>query len=55
MAFEKYDELDKFNVLREDQITSSFALEYADLLIADNNPDKDKIKGLIDRAVKNVS
>lgn len=52
MAFEKYDELDKFNVLREDQITSSFALEYADLLIADNNPDKDKIKGLIDRAAK---
>ena len=51
-AFEKYDELDKFNVLREDQITSSFALEYADILISDNNSDKTKIKRLIDRAAK---
>lgn len=51
-AFEKYDNLDKFNVLREDQITSSFALEYADILIADNNSDKTKIKRLIDRAAQ---
>lgn len=48
--FEIYDNLDRYNILRENQITSSFALEYADLLLERPNPDISKVKALIDRA-----
>ena len=41
---------DKYALLREDQITSSCALEYIDLLNIET--DKDKIKQLLDRAIK---
>ena len=51
-AFEKYDSLDKYNILREDQITASFALEYADILIVEKSSDIEKIKGLIKRAAE---
>lgn len=49
--FEKYDSLNSFNILREDEITASFALEYVDLLLLENHPDMDKIRGLIGTAV----
>lgn len=45
--FKHYEELNKFNILREDQITASFALEYTDLLLLEDVPDKEKIKELI--------
>lgn len=48
--FEKYMNSDKYALLREDHITSSCALEYIDLL--DVEKDKDKIKYLLDRAIK---
>ncbi len=48
--FEKYMQSNKYSLLRENQITSSCALEYIDLLDADN--DKDKIKELLNYATK---
>lgn len=45
--FSKYDYLNKFNILREDQMTASFALEYTDLLLEEENYDSDKIRELI--------
>ena len=42
-----YEKLNKFNILREDQMTASFALEYVDLLLLEENPDYKKIKDLI--------
>lgn len=50
--FQKYANLNKFNILREDQMTSAFALEYIDLLLLEENPDnKPKIDELIHIAV----
>ena len=49
--FESYDALNTFNILREDEITASFALEYTDLLLLDNDPDMEKIRSLIKTAV----
>lgn len=50
--FEKYSRLNSFNILREDEITASFALEYADLLLLEDHPDMNKIKQLINTAVE---
>ena len=50
--FEKYSKLNSFNILREDEITASFALEYTDILLSEENPDMDKVRSLIDTAVK---
>lgn len=50
--FEKYDKLNTFNILREDELTASFALEYIDLLLLEEKPDKEKINHLIETAVK---
>lgn len=50
--FEQYEELNKFNILREDQLVASCALEHIDLLMLESNPDKKKIKNLLDQAVK---
>lgn len=50
--FEKYDGLNSFNIVREDELTASFALEYVDLLLLDENPDMDKIVRLINTAVE---
>ncbi|MDD3570189.1 MAG: hypothetical protein PHY44_03710 [Lachnospiraceae bacterium] len=50
--FQKYANLNKFNILREDQMTSAFALEYIDLLLLEENTDnKPKIDELIHIAV----
>lgn len=46
--FSHYEMLNKFNILREDQMTCAFALEYADLLLLEEKREnKDKIAGLI--------
>lgn len=45
--FSHYEKLNKFNILREDQMTSAFALEYIDLLLLEEKPDKKKIGELI--------
>lgn len=49
--FERYDSLNSFNILREDEITASFALEYVDLLLLEDQPDLSKVKELIGTAV----
>lgn len=48
--FDKYLQSNKYALLREDQITSSCALEYIDLLDAET--DKPRIKELLDYAIK---
>lgn len=48
--FDKYMNSDKYALLREDQITSSCALEYIDLLEIET--DRNQIKHLLDRAIK---
>lgn len=50
--FEKYSKLNSFNILREDELTASFALEYADLLLLVEKPDLKRVSGLIDTAVE---
>lgn len=50
--FEKYENLNSFNILREDSLTASFALEYVDLLLLDQKPDVEKITKLIKTAVE---
>lgn len=48
--FDYYMKSDKYTLLREDQITSSCALEYIELL--DVNEDRDEIKKLLSRAIE---
>lgn len=48
--FDRFLDSDKYALLREDQITSSCALEYIDLL--DSNKDRGKIEELLERAEK---
>ena len=50
--FEQFDSRNSFNILREDELTASFALEYIDLLLLDDKPDMDKITRLIKTAVE---
>lgn len=45
--FEKYREMNQFNLLREDQLAAAANLEYAELLFLDSNPDKNKINKII--------
>lgn len=45
--FDQYEKLNKFNILREDQMTATFALEYVDLLLLEEKPDIEKITDLI--------
>ena len=45
--FTRYEELNKFNILREDQMTSAFALEFIDLLLLEKHPDRKRINNLI--------
>ena len=48
--FEKYMELDKYNILREDQLASSCALEHVELLLNTGDNDYSKIKRLLSTA-----
>lgn len=50
--FDKFEKLNKYNILRQDQLTASCALEHIDLLLLSSKPDKNKIKKLLDGAVK---
>lgn len=50
--FEKFEELNKYNILRQDQLTASCALEHIDLLLLEEKPDMDRIKKLLAGAVK---
>lgn len=50
--FEKFEELNRYNILRQDQLTASCALEHIDLLLLEVNPDMDRIKKLLSGAVK---
>ncbi len=52
MHFQTYEGLSRFNVLREDQMCSSFALEYVDLLLLEENPDYGKVNQLLALAVE---
>lgn len=50
--FAHYEKMNKYNILREDQIAASFALEYVDLLLMEKEPNKEKIAGLLKTAVE---
>ena len=50
--FEKYDDLSKYNILREDQLASACALEHADILMLNPDYDKTRVRGLINKAVQ---
>ncbi len=50
--FDKFQKINRFSILREDQLTASCALEYVDLLLLEENPDMSTINELLDGAVK---
>lgn len=50
--FEKFESLNKYNILRQDQLVASCALEHIDLLLLSSKPDFVKIKKLLADAVK---
>ncbi len=50
--FEKYEEVNKYGLLREDQIASSCALEHIDLLLLQKKPDLNKVKELLEKAIR---
>ncbi len=52
--FEKYRELNRFALLREDALTASWALEYIDLLNLKNAEDREKAEELASIAEKNA-
>lgn len=45
--FSHYEMLNKFNILREDSLTASWALEFVDLLMLESAPDQKRIANLI--------
>ncbi len=49
-CFEHYRKLNKFNLLRQDAITSAWALEYIDLLDLNDENDREKAKELLEEA-----
>lgn len=50
--FEEYEKANRFNLLREDQMTAAFALEYIDLLMLEKEPDHERIIRLLEMAVE---
>lgn len=50
--FEKYEEVSKNSILRQDQLNSSCALEHVELLLEDKNYDRRKVIELISKAAK---
>ncbi len=50
--YDHYFSLCDYNILREDQLTASFALEYVDILLNEENNNFDKIYNLIKLAEK---
>lgn len=51
-SFQKYEQLNQFNILRNDILTSAWALEYVDLLNLTSATDREKAKSLIQTAEK---
>ena len=49
--FEKFREMNRFNILREDSLSAACCLEYAELLMMDNHYDAFKVKELLKSAV----
>jgi hypothetical protein len=49
--FEKFEECNKYNILREDQLTAACSLEHIDLLLLEDKPDFLKIEDLIKSAI----
>lgn len=49
-CFEHYRKLNKFNLLRQDAITSAWALEYIDLLDLNDENDREKARELLGEA-----
>lgn len=43
--------MNDFNILREDHLTASFALEFIDLLLLENKPDEQRINKLLSTAI----
>ena len=55
--FEKYEELETFNILREDKLVATCALEHIDLLLDEENglkTNEQKIKDLLKLAIKSA-
>ncbi len=50
--FEKFETLNKYNVLRQDQMTAACALEHIDVLLFKETGNSKKIQELLDTAVK---
>ena len=50
--FEKYEEISENSILREDQLNASCALEYAELLLENEDCDRSKVIRLISKAAK---
>ncbi len=50
--FEKYETLNQYNILREDRLVASCALEHIDLLLLEDKPKIDRINELLNIAVK---
>lgn len=49
--FSHYEIMNDFNILREDHLTASFALEYIDLLLLDDHKDMERINRLLVSAI----
>lgn len=49
--FSQYEIMNDFNILREDHLTASFALEFIDLLLLDDNWDSKRINKLLLSAI----
>ena len=52
--FEKFEHLNKYNILRQDQLTAACALEHIDLLLECDKPDLKKVDKLLDEAVRSA-
>ncbi len=50
--FEKFENLNKYNILREDAIAASCALEHVDILLEEKKIDSEKINDLLYSALK---
>lgn len=51
-CFLHYEMMNEFSILREDHLTASFALEFIDLLMLEENKDKEHISKLLNIAVE---
>lgn len=52
--FSHYEMMNEFSILREDHLTSAFALEFIDLLLLEETPDFKRIENLLKTAIANA-